>query len=195
MEFLDRCLIGNRPNHGGSAVKNALRKYWYIVFLLSAYGALGIVDPDRVSYALMVVWRTLESVFFIIISVFILIGLVQAWLKEDLIASRLGEGSGIRAVVASALIGSLLVGPLFAIFPLLKTLQARGARVGVIVAMLSTWAVKIPMLPLEIKFLGLEFAVIRIILVLVLAVPSSLIIERIVTAKVADNLPIQLTDK
>lgn len=159
-----------------------LKKYWYLIAIAALYLALGLYMPGKATLALSITGHTVSSVAIIIVSVFVLIGLVQVWLREELIANKLGEGSGLKAIFISAAFGSMLVGPLFAIFPLLKSLLERGARVGVIVAMLTTWAVKIPMLPLEVKFLGPHFAVLRVVLVLLFAIPISLIIERIVTS-------------
>lgn len=153
-------------------------KYWHLLVMASLYATLGILAPHKATLALEIALRTVYSVALIIFSVFILIGLVNTWLNEDLIASKLGHGSGTKAIVFSALFGSFLAGPLFAIFPLLKSLMNRGARIGVIIAMLTTWSVKIPMLPLEVKFLGFEFAALRVLLVLMLAVPMSLLIEK-----------------
>ncbi len=158
-----------------------VRNYRYLIAVGLIYLLVGVYLPRKASTALSATWHTVSSVVLIIVSVFILIGLVQVWIKEDMIADKLGEGSGIKAMVLAALFGSILVGPLFAIFPLLKSLLNRGARVGVIVVMLTTWAVKIPMLPLEVKFLGPYFTILRVGLVLVLSVPVSMLVEKIVT--------------
>ncbi|MHB8840938.1 MAG: permease [Candidatus Aquicultor sp.] len=157
------------------------RNYRYLIAVGIIYLLVGIYLPRKASIALSATWHTVSSVILIIVSVFILIGLVQVWIKEDMIAEKLGEGSGTKALVLSALFGSILVGPLFAIFPLLKSLLNRGARVGVIVVMLTTWAVKIPMLPLEVKFLGPYFTILRVGLVLALSIPVSLLVEKIIT--------------
>lgn len=159
---------------------DTLKKYWHLIIVILIYSGLAVFMPDKARLAITVTLRTIASVAFIITSVFILIGLFQVWLKEDIIAKKLGHESGMKAIVFSALFGSMLAGPLFAIFPLLKSFLNRGARTGVIVAMLTTWAVKIPMIPLEIKFIGLEFTLIRITLVLLMAIPMSLLMEKIV---------------
>jgi len=159
------------------------RKYWYLGIIALLYLLLAVFVPAKATVALSSTWHILRSVAFIILSVFVLIGLVQAWLKEDVIAKKLGEKSGLKAMLVSALFGSILVGPLFAIFPLLKSLLDRGARVAVITVMLTTWAVKIPMIPIEIKFLGPHFVILRVGLILALVIPMSLIMEKIISAK------------
>jgi len=158
-----------------------VRKYWHIIAVIALYVFLRIFLPDKASVALSLSWHTFASVALIILSVFVLIGLVQAWLKEETIAKKLGQGSGLKAIIVSALFGSILVGPLFAIFPLLKSLMERGARTAVVIAMLTTWAVKIPMIPIEVKFLGPEFVALRVVLILLLAIPVSLAIEKIIS--------------
>ena len=63
------------------------------------------------------------------------------------------------------LLGSISAGPIYAAFPVSKTLLGKGASISNIVIILSTWAViKVPMLANEIKFLGINFMGIRWVL-------------------------------
>jgi uncharacterized membrane protein YraQ (UPF0718 family) len=63
-------------------------------------------------------------------------------------------------------------GSLFTILPLVQTLLEKGARIAVAGAFITAWAGKLPLLPLEIHFLGWKFALVR----LGLLVPSAVII-------------------
>ena len=69
--------------------------------------------------------------------------------------------SGLKGLALGALAGTTLNGPLFAIFPLIKTLFKKGARVGVITAIFSTYAIKVPLLPLEVSFFGWKFTIVH----------------------------------
>lgn len=61
----------------------------------------------------------------------------------------------------------------------MKTLRDKGARIGAIAAFVTAWGGKIPLLPLEIKFLGLAFAIFRLTLIIPFALSIGLFLELI----------------
>jgi uncharacterized membrane protein YraQ (UPF0718 family) len=68
------------------------------------------------------------------------------------------------------------MGPLYAAFPIGKSLLDKGASLYNVAVFLCVWAaIKIPMILFEIKFLGAEFALLR----LALTVPAILIIAAV----------------
>ncbi|AMV73833.1 hypothetical protein JCM30471_22530 [Desulfuromonas carbonis] len=135
------------------------------------------VDPARTWQALRVSAALFASVAMIIVAVFGLAGLIQVWLDRERVARLLGREGGIRALLLAALFGTLLIGPSYVIFPLLKTVREQGARWAVLGIVLAAWAVKIPMLPLEMEFLGWRFSLARSLLTLLFAFPIGLLLE------------------
>lgn len=134
-------------------------KFVSSVFLF--YLVLLILSPQKAMAALKISLVTLSSVILIIFSVFVFIGLFQVWIKEEAIVKHLGHESGFRGLALGALVGTALNGPLFSIFPLMKSLLKKGAKLGVVVVIFSTYAIKVPMLPLEISLLGLRFTLVH----------------------------------
>lgn len=99
--------------------------------------------------------------------IFILTSLIQTWVPTKVIVDNFGNGSGIRGKVISFAIGSLSAGPIYAAFPVCKTLTKKGASIDNIVIILSSWAViKIPMLINEAKFMGVNYMIVRWVLTL-----------------------------
>lgn len=135
------------------------------------------VAPDRALQALAVGWRTFLGILPIITAVFAALGLFNVWVDKKKIAATLGTGGGIKAVAIASLAGTILVGPVYVIFPLLKAVREHGARWAVVGAVLAAWAVKVPMVPMEIGMLGLRFSVARIVLVALAAVPIGYLLE------------------
>jgi len=135
------------------------------------------VDPARTWQAVQVSSALFASVAMIIVAVFGLAGLIQVWLDRERVARLLGREGGIRALLLAALFGTLLIGPSYVIFPLLKTVREQGARWAVLGIVLAAWAVKIPMLPLEMEFLGWRFSLARSLLTLLFAFPIGLLLE------------------
>jgi uncharacterized membrane protein YraQ (UPF0718 family) len=115
------------------------------------------------------VYITFIEVLDIIIAVSIFIGLFQVWVKPPTIVKWLGKGSGLKGFILVCTFPILMGGSLFTVFPLLKTLREKGARQGAIASFITAWGGKAPLLPLETKFLGWPFALLRISFVIVFA--------------------------
>jgi uncharacterized membrane protein YraQ (UPF0718 family) len=96
--------------------------------------------------------------------VMILMGLLDVWVPRRLVESRLGPEAGIAGAGVAMLLGTAAAGPLYAAFPLAVSLQRKGARLANIVIFLGTWAsIKVPMIMMESSFIGLRFALLRLL--------------------------------
>lgn len=149
-----------------------------VALVLYAWGF--VASPERALEALLVGLHTFVGVLPIIAAVFAALGLFNVWVDKKQIAALLGKGSGIKAVVVASLVGTVLVGPVYVIFPLMKAVHERGARWAVVGAVLTAWAVKVTMVPMEIGMLGWRFSLLRIGLVILSAVPIGYLLEWIV---------------
>jgi uncharacterized membrane protein YraQ (UPF0718 family) len=129
----------------------------------------------------MIIAKTVYLTFFevldIIIAVSIFIGLFQVWVKPATIVKLLGKGSGLKGFILVCTFPILMGGSLFTVFPLLKTLKDKGARTGAIASFITAWGGKAPLLPLETKFLGWPFALLRLSLVVVFAFVMGLLMD------------------
>lgn len=156
-----------------------LRNEWLLIFVAALYLVAAVTNPSKAEHALVAGGRQLLAVSVIILSVFGLIGLLGVWVDKKKITRHLGEGAGFRSVVFAVLFGTVLVGPVYVVFPLLKSIREHGARWAVVTAVLTAWALKIPMIPLEVEFLGIRFAVVRAFLTFVGALALGLGVERV----------------
>jgi uncharacterized membrane protein YraQ (UPF0718 family) len=159
-----------------------LRKESLPLTVLALYVWAGFVAPERALEALWLSFDTMASVALIIASVFSALGLFGILVDKQAVGRRLGRGTGIRTLLVAAGFGTVLVGPVYAVFPLLKAFRDHGARWGVIVAVMSAWAVKIPMIPLEMRFLGWQFSLARSVLTIAVAVLMGLLFDRLMPA-------------
>ncbi len=106
--------------------------------------------------------------------ILILIGLFEVWVPKRVIEKAMGQSSGIKGILVSFLVGTAAMGPLYVAFPIGVSLLKKGASLLNTSIFLCVWAsIKIPMILFEIKFLGLDFAVIR----LTLTIPSIIVIS------------------
>lgn len=156
------------------------RKNWLLLVTAAAYVILAIVSFSEAKRALSIGTSTFASVAVILVTVFVFMGLFQVWVRDEFILKHLGEKSGIRGMFIGAALGTAMVGPLVGIFPLLKMLLNKGARLGVVVAIVSTWAIKVPMIPLELSFFGWKFTLLRQVLLFTSAFVMAPVIELLV---------------
>lgn len=137
------------------------KQNWLVWAVLLVYAILTVVSPQQAARASEVGVRSFVELIATLVTVFVFVGLFQVWITDDFVMKHLGEGSGMRGLAIGALIGTLLHGPLVGVFPLMKALLKKGAKTAVIVAIASTWAIKLPMIPLEIGLFGWRFALLR----------------------------------
>jgi uncharacterized membrane protein YraQ (UPF0718 family) len=154
-----------------------------LVLAVALYVVAFAASPERAMSAVATSVQVFLGVLPIIVAVFAALGLFAVWVDKKKVAERLGEGSGFGTLVLASLFGMVLVGPVYVVFPLLKAIREHGARWAVVGALLTAWAVKIPMVPLEIGFLGIRFSVARSALVAASAIPLGLLLESLMRTR------------
>jgi len=158
-------------------IRTLIRSQWLLLLTIALYVWAFAVAPERAGQALAVGSRTFAAVLLLIVAVFGLIGLLQTWISRDLIVRLLGREGGIKGLLIAALCGSLLIGPAYIIFPLLMSIRKQGARWAVIGIVLTSYAVKLQMIPIEVGFLGWPFSLGRALITLGMAIPAGLLLE------------------
>lgn len=158
-------------------IRTLIRSQWLLLFTISLYLYAFAVAPERAGNALSVGISTFFSVTLLIVSVFGLVGLLQVWISRELIVRLLGREGGIKGLLLAALCGTVLIGPAYIIFPLLMSIQRQGARWAVVTIVLTSYAVKLQMIPIEVGFLGWPFSLARALITIALAIPTGLLVE------------------
>lgn len=166
-----------------------LKKNKIIVFVALVYGVLFVLAPQKATEALSNSMYYLVEMLQVLPIIFLLTVVIEAWIPKEVIMRGFGENSGIKGNILSLVLGSISAGPIYAAFPIGKTLLSKGASITNIVIILSSWAViKLPMLANEAKFLGINFMVVRWILTVI-----SIMIMGYLTAIVVKNKDIPST--
>ncbi|RLE30767.1 hypothetical protein DRJ54_01990 [Candidatus Acetothermia bacterium] len=147
------------------------------------WGLVAVLSPDRGAIVGEAVGRTFGQTIEIIAAVFILIGLLQVWVPPKAVARLFGKEGGWKGLALAATIPVMIGGSLFTILPLMQALREKGARIAVIGAFITAWGGKLPLLPLEMHFLGWRFAALRLALIVPTAALLGLALEAIVDRK------------
>ncbi len=91
----------------------------------------------------------------------------------------------IAGFAISALLGSVAVGPMYAAFPFARTLLNKGTSLFNVIVSLTMWAAdKIPTVMMEAKFMGAEFALLRLGLTVAASVAIAWVMQRLPSPQV-----------
>ena len=134
------------------------------VAMLVIYGILFAIMPDKVSSALKSSGNILFNMLVPLCLVFVLMILLNLFLKPAQIARYLGKGSGVKGVLLPLAAGIISTGPIYAWYPLLQDLREKGAGNSPIAIFLYNRAVKPFLLPVMIAYFGWIYVVILTIL-------------------------------
>ncbi len=170
------------------------------ILTIAAYIIALIYSTEIFFSALDTTWMYIKEMLQILPAVFIITGLIEIWVPRETIMKTFGSSAGIKGKVISVFIGSVSAGPIYAAFPVTQSLLKKGASLANIVIILSAWAVvKIPMLIVETKFLGIPFMVTRYILtvpgIIILGIILEKVMNREEVIKIAKEMETDLEEE
>lgn len=159
-----------------------VKKYILFLVVIVADVILWIYLPDRGTAAVAATTDYLVELLLFVPPIFILVGLLDVWVPRKIVEQYVGPESGVKGIIISIMVATAAAGPLYAGFPVAYSLLKKGSRIANVVIFLSTWAtIKIPMLMMEIKFMGLDFALARLLLTVPAIVLTGFAMERIIS--------------
>lgn len=162
-------------------LKRAVLNNKLLSIVILSYALLGILMPGKAYVALQNSLYYVKEMLMIMPVILLITALITAWVPRETIEKNFGKSSGFKGSIYSFLLGSFSAGPLYAAFPVCRTLLDKGASISNIVVILSTWAViKVPMLLNEAKFLGPKFMAIRWVLTTISIFTMGYIASRLV---------------
>jgi uncharacterized membrane protein YraQ (UPF0718 family) len=158
-------------------VKNYIWVILFIFFSIVSY-LIGFT-PGQVIYS------SFDEFFVEMISfipfLFILIGLFDVWFPKEMLERHIGKESGAKGHFLVILLAMLQAGPLYGAFPVAYILHKKGASVKNIFIYLGAFSsMKIPMLGIEIGYLGIKFTILRTLISLPLFILIGYMMEKIV---------------
>lgn len=155
--------------------------------VLVAYGILFAVMPEKASMGLKSSGNIILNMLVPLSLVFVLMLILNLFLKPEQIVKFFGSQAGINGVILSAGAGIISTGPIYAWYPLLKDLREKGAANTFVAIFLGNRAVKPLLLPIMISYFGWIY----VLILTVLTVLGSVVVGYIVGAlvKVQNGLP------
>lgn len=149
-------------------VVTIIKKNKLLLLVALAYVVVLIISPDTAVNSVKNSVYYLIEMLQILPVIFLFTVVIDALVPKELIIRGFGEKSGFKGNLLALLLGSISAGPIYAAFPICKSLLGKGSSISNIVIILSAWAViKVPMLANEVKFLGIKFMAVRWVLTVV----------------------------
>lgn len=146
-------------------VKHFIKRYRVFLALLLINLAILFLYPALGHKSVQLTWNNTLEMLSVIPPIFILLGLLDVWVKRETMIKYMGEKSGIIGILIAFFIGSAAAGPLYGAFPVAGVLLKKGSRLSNVLIMLGAWSTtKIPLLLFEATAMGPKFTVIRFIL-------------------------------
>lgn len=145
-------------------MKALLKRYRVFLITLAAMGILILINSQLGLKALSITAFSLKEMLLVIPPIFVLLGLLDVWVPRETMIKFMGEGSGIKGVILSILLGSAAAGPLYGAFPVATVFMKKGVKFSNILIFIGAWSTtKIPMLLFEMSSLGIKFALTRLL--------------------------------
>jgi uncharacterized membrane protein YraQ (UPF0718 family) len=142
-----------------------LKRYKIFIALAIINSIIVLLFPNLGIKSLNITWSNTIEMLSVIPPIFILLGLLDVWVKRETMVKYMGDGSGIVGILLAFLIGSVAAGPLYAAFPVAGVLLKKGSKLSNVLIMLGAWSTtKIPLLLFEASSMGIKFTLIRLVL-------------------------------
>jgi len=144
-------------------IKNVLARYKFFVVLAIINIAVMAFYPSVGNKSIQITWNNTKEMLAIIPPIFILLGLLDVWVKRETMVKYMGEGSGVIGILLAYFLGSAAAGPLYAAFPVAGVLLKKGSKLSNVLIMLGAWSTtKIPLLLFEASSMGVKFTILRL---------------------------------
>ena len=153
----------------------------YRVAMASAIGlvVLLLARPELAPKAGASLVAQAGTMLLVVPPIFLLLGLLDAWVPRETMMRFMGPGSGIKGPLIAFMLGSAAAGPLYGAFPVAAVLMKKGASFSNVLIFIGAWSTtKIPMLLFEMRSLGPVFALSR----LAIDIPGIVVLALVIQA-------------
>lgn len=169
--------------------KKLFKRYKIFLILAALNLVIGIISPEIGLKSLSLTKSSVLEMLSIIPPIFVLLGLLDVWVKRETMVKYMGKGSGLVGILIAFFIGSAAAGPLYAAFPVAGVLLRKGSSVTNVYIMLGAWSTtKIPLLLFEASSMGLKFTGIRLGMSIIGITAIAVLMEKLLSQEDKDEM-------
>ncbi|MBU4216619.1 hypothetical protein L6270_00520 [Candidatus Parcubacteria bacterium] len=155
----------------------------FLLGVVLVYFVVGYFRQEITKKAFEESWTALQGVLPFLVLVFIIIFLVNLFVKPEMIKKHLGADVGWRKWLYVVIGSVIIVGPPYVLFPIFGELKKNGMKNSLIVAFFSNRNVQPVFIPVMIHYFGLAFTVVVSIYVLIFSLVNGYIAGKILDRK------------
>jgi uncharacterized membrane protein YraQ (UPF0718 family) len=142
-----------------------LKRYKIFILLFTINLIILFLYPNIGKKSMELSMKNTFEMLSVVPPIFILLGLLDVWVKRETMVKYMGESSGFIGIILAFFIGSAAAGPLYAAFPVAGVLLKKGSKLSNVFIMLGAWSTtKIPLLLFEASSMGVKFTLLRLVL-------------------------------
>ncbi|MCK4689028.1 MAG: permease [Candidatus Marinimicrobia bacterium] len=156
---------------------------YFLGVVILLYFLLFIFYPDKIEKSLIISGKLLVQLVPIFLLIIFFMGVINYFVNFNQIKKYVGKKSGLKGWLIVMVAGILSHGPIYMWYPLLKDLQKKGVRNGLIATFLYNRAIKPALLPLMILYFGIIYVIILTIVMIIASIFQGIIIEKMVEAE------------
>ena len=161
-----------------------LKRYRITLIFLGITLLIFVIDPNNGKNVFKLASNDFKTMLMTIPPIFIMIGLMDVWIKKETMIKHMGEDSGAKGLFWAFLLGTIGAGPTYGAFPVAALLIKKGARIAYALFFLGIWsAVKLPLVIFETTAMGAKFTIIHISIMILTYLVGSFVIEKLLSDK------------
>ena len=139
---------------------NATIILWIVTVVLAIYAWRR--NDGSLKSGLILGWKTFKRNLLLLLIGFTLVGFVNMLSPTQLIQDLIGPESGFRGIMLAEVIGMVLPGGPYAVFPIIEILYREGAGLASVITIITSWAtLGLISVSFELPIMGWRFSAIR----------------------------------
>lgn len=163
-------------------MRKTLGRYGIAVLLIFINIIIVLIFPEVGVKSIDMTKKNIIEMLSVIPPIFILLGLLDVWVKRETMIKLMGKNSGIKGVAIAFMLGSVAAGPLYAAFPVAGILLKKGSNLSNVIIFIGAWSTtKIPLLLFEASSMGFKFMITRFIINLFGIAAIAIVTERLLS--------------
>ncbi len=170
----------NKEGQNKNKKKRLSNSNRFLLLVTGIYIGIAFFEPELIKNAL---WRTgevLVKILPVLVLVFVVIYIINRYLNTQKIRKHLGEHSGWRGWVYAVIVGVLLAGPPYVLYPIFGDLQDKGMKNSLIAVIFYNRNVKLQFLPALIYYFGLSFSIILSVYMILFSLLNGVLVGALV---------------
>ena len=153
-----------------------IKKYKLSLFFILIVIIVYLNSPENGKNIIKLATNDFKTMLLTIPPIFILIGLMDVWIKKE-------------GIMWAFILGTIGAGPTYGAFPVAALLIKKGARIAYAIFFLGIWsAVKLPLAIFESTAMGIKFTTIHIVIMVLTYLLGSFAIEKLLSKESKDEL-------